>query len=210
MNNRLSDITVVVDRSGSMMTCANEAENGLNRLIDEQKEQEGECNFTLVQFDDQYEVVHDGISIQQVSRIKLEPRGMTALCDAVGKTINTIGSRLTNTSEEERPSLIMVVIVTDGQENASQEFKTCQVRDMIKHQEEKYGWKFVFLGANQDAFAEAQKYGINASCAANYSAHKTVETLTVLSGKMSDARHASMCGQQVNIDYTDKEREEIQ
>ncbi len=209
MRKELADITVIMDRSGSMYICQAEAQNGLNRLVNEQKEQAGECNFTLVQFDDQYDVVYDGVPVGDVQDIKLSPRGMTALNDAVGKTINTVGDRLSKMQEEDRPGLVMVVIVTDGQENASQEFKVDQIRDMIKHQQEKYGWQFVFLGANQDAFTEANKIGIAACHTANYSSRRTMQTMNLMSDKMSTLRAASMSGQQANFEYSDEERDEI-
>lgn len=210
MNQNLTDLTIIMDRSGSMMSCQQEAENGLNRLIEEQQKEAGDCNFTLVQFDDQYDVVYDGVPIKDVKHVALEPRGMTALNDAVGKTINAIGARLSAMNEKDRPGLVMVVIVTDGGENASQEFTSAMVKVMIETQQHQYQWKFTFLGANQDAFEESAKLGIDPKFAANYSTSKSANTMSMLSRKMSDARCASMCGQSVSHEYTDEDRKEIQ
>lgn len=209
MNKNLSDITVVMDRSGSMGGCQQEAENGLNHLVDDQKKQDGECNFTLVQFDNEYDVVHDGVPISEVPELKLVPRGMTALNDAVGKAINTVGERLGKMDDNDRPALVTMVIITDGGENASHEFTSKVIKEMITTQEEKYAWKFIFLGANQDAFAEGGKIGVAPANAANYSVQNTNRAFDMISTKMSGMRSASMCGQQVSVDYTQEERESI-
>jgi uncharacterized protein YegL len=210
MNKNLTDLTIIMDRSGSMFTCQQEAENGLNHLIEEQQKETGDCNFTLVRFDNEYDIVYDGVPIKDVQHVKLDPRGMTALNDAVGKTINTIGERLSKMNEEDRPGLVMVVIVTDGGENASQEFTSDMVKRMIETQQNQYQWKFTFLGANQDAFAESAKLGINPQFAANYDVGKSMDTMCIVSRKMSDMRFAHSIGQPVSHAYTDKERKEIQ
>lgn len=210
MNSDLVDITIIMDRSGSMISCAQEAENGLNRLIEEQKAQPGDCNFTFIQFDDQYEVVCDGIPIKDAPKIELMPRGMTALNDAVGKTINTIGARLSAMPEDERPGLVMVVIVTDGHENASHEFNTAAVKALITQQQDKYNWQFTFLGANQDAFDTAANYNISVQSSANYSTDKAANVMGLLSNKMSMSRSAVACGQSMNFEYTDDERKEME
>lgn len=122
MRNDMCDVTLVVDRSGSMVSIWKEAEGGINAFIDEQKKNAGECVFTLVHFDSEYEFVHKGVPIGQVGSYALQPRGMTALLDAVGRAINEAGERLSAMPEAERPLLVAFVIVTDGQENASHEF----------------------------------------------------------------------------------------
>ena len=162
MRRDLTDLTVVLDRSGSMAECRAEAENGLNHLIAKQKEEPGDAIFTLVQFDTEYAFVHKGVPIREVPLCRLVPRGMTALLDAVGRSIAEAGERLKTMPEGERPGLVVFVIVTDGQENSSHEFTKPQIKKMIEHQQSVYGWKFVFLGANQDAFAEAHSLGIEA------------------------------------------------
>jgi len=205
----LTDITVIMDRSGSMQSCQVEAENGLNRFIEEQQAQSGEALFSLVQFDDQYEVVHQAVPIQNVPHCTLVPRGMTALLDAVGKTINTTGERLAATPQAERPGLVIMVIITDGMENASQEFKREQIKEMITHQQEKYNWQFTFLGANQDAFAEAGAIGIKAAAAADYSVSATAQAFAGTAASVVRSRKALQAGEDVALSYTEEERQKM-
>jgi uncharacterized protein YegL len=206
MRSDLSDITVVLDRSGSMAACKDEAENGLNHFVSEQKKAVGSARFTLVQFDTEYEFVHRGADIQTVGPHTLTPRGMTALLDAVGRAINETGERLKALPEAERPGLVLFVIVTDGQENSSHEFKSPQVREMIERQQSVYQWKFTFLGANQDAFAEAAAMGIPAAAAANYTAQNAGKAFAGAASNAVRMRTASAKGQSVANAYTDDER----
>ena len=207
MKTDLTDITVVMDRSGSMSSCAVEAEGGLNHFIEEQKQAAGDAVFLLVQFDDHYDVVCEGVPIQDAPVCKLEPRGMTALLDAVGKTINTVGLRLAAMDEADRPGLVIMVILTDGMENSSQEFTKAQVKDMIEHQQSKYNWKFIFLGANQDAFSEGGSIGIQASSTANFDIDKIGVAYQATSASISRVRashHLPAAAR--DIEYTDEER----
>jgi len=113
MRKDLTDITIVMDRSGSMNSCREEAENGVNHFIKEQSEASGECLLTLVQFDNEYEFIHRGVPIGNVPKYSLVPRGMTALLDAVGRAINETGERLASMDETDRPGLVVFVIMTD-------------------------------------------------------------------------------------------------
>ena len=122
MRTDLTDITMVIDRSGSMQSIRSDAEGGINSFIEQQKQEPGEANVTLVQFDADYEFVHSGVPIRQVPAFKLVPRGSTALLDAVGRAINETGARLAAMDEVQRPGLVVFVIVTDGEENSSREF----------------------------------------------------------------------------------------
>lgn len=198
MRKDLTDITVIMDRSGSMSSIKAEAEGGLNSFIEKQKALPGEANFTLVQFDTEYEVVHRGIPIKEVPKCFLEPRGWTALLDAVGKTINDVGFRLSALPESYRPGLVTIVILTDGQENYSKEFKQDQVRKMVEHQSSVYKWQFIYLGANQDAFLVAKNLGIDLGDAANYSPTKVQAAYENTSGKLARMRYAAASGQSVN------------
>ena len=160
MRTDLTDITVVMDRSGSMQSRRTDAEGGLNAFIEKQKTEPGEAVFTLVQFDNVYEFVHTAVPIKSVPPYTLVPRGgSTALLDAVGRAINETVHRLAKMNEADRPGLVIFVIITDGEENSSKEFKKAQIKAMIQHQTAVYGWQFTFLGANQDAFAEGGGIG---------------------------------------------------
>ncbi len=173
MKKDLTELVFILDRSGSMAQLTSDTIGGYNSMIEKQKAESGEAFVTTVLFDDQYEFLHDHVSLQKVKPItnkEYYARGMTALLDAVGRTINTIGERLNKTPEEERPEKVVIVITTDGLENSSREFTREQVKNMITHQQDKYSWNFIFLGANMDAVSEAAKIGIDANFARNYTA----------------------------------------
>jgi hypothetical protein len=159
-----TDITFVIDRSGSMMSVWNETITGFNHFIKTQKETEGEASLTLIQFDDKYEVNYVAKDIKTVPDLTgatYTPRGCTALLDAIGKAITTTGVRLNTMSQEARPDKVIFVILTDGAENASREYSKDAINKMITHQKEKYNWDFVFLGANQDAIATGASLGLS-------------------------------------------------
>lgn len=182
------EIVVVLDRSGSMNAVRSDTIGGFNAFVSDQKSNVvGEIKLSLIQFDDQYEIVYNGKQVKDVPLLTEDtfvPRGMTALLDAVGKSINEVGARLAKTPELERPSLLVFVILTDGQENASKEFKLSQVKEMIKHQTEKYSWQFVFLGADQDTF-QAEQLGVSSNNTYNYKSSDTIGTYTNLSRAIS-------------------------
>ncbi len=178
------DITMVLDRSHSMSAVRESTISGVNEFVEKQKNQPGYATFSLVQFDDEYEVVYEAIPVEMVTESTLEtfvPRGMTALLDAIGRTINRTGQRLNAMPEYERPDKVVFVIVTDGHENVSKEFNRNNIFEMIRHQDKKYDWEFVFIGANQDAIATATSIGILADNSVNYAAND-VGTQVAFSG----------------------------
>ena len=207
MKDDLTDITLVVDRSGSMAEVREDAEGGVNTFIAQQSKEPGEALLTLVQFDTDYEFLHKGVPIQRVPKYELVPRGMTALLDAVGRAINETGERLAKMAECNRPGLVILVVMTDGQENSSKEFTQTQLKDMIQRQQKEYNWHFTFLGANQDAFAEAGGMGIHAAGVANYTADKVAAACMVTGGKVARMRAQRRAGETVTNDFTDEERE---
>lgn len=209
MRNDLTDITLVVDRSGSMAQIREDAEGGVNTFIAEQAKQPGEATLTLVQFDTEYEFVHRGVPVGQASPYQLVPRGMTALLDAVGRAINETGERLANMPEPERPGLVVVVVMTDGLENSSREFTRQQIKQMIQHQQEVYSWQFTFLGANQDAFAEAEAIGISATAAANYSPEKVRHAWLGAASKVGRMRAQTITGDTVMNEFTVQELDDM-
>ncbi|QDT39848.1 vWA domain-containing protein [Stratiformator vulcanicus] len=209
MKQDLTDITLVVDRSGSMQQVHSDAEGGVNSFISEQALEEGDAVLTLVQFDTEYEFVHRGVPIGDVPKYELVPRGMTALLDAVGRAINETGERLSRMSEQDRPGLVIFVIMTDGHENSSREFDKGQLRNMIERQQKDYNWQFTFLGANQDAFAEAGGMGMHASGAANFAQDKVAAAYAMTSAKVSRMRRQRRSGETVSNDFTAQERDEM-
>ena len=209
MRTDLTDITMVIDRSGSMQSIQSDAEGGINSFIEQQKQEPGEANVTLVQFDTDYEFVHSGVPIRQVPAFKLVPRGSTALLDAVGRAINETGTRLAAMDESQRPGLVVFVIVTDGEENSSREFTRDQIRKMVEHQQSAYNWQFTFLAANQDAFAAGGSMGIAQDGIAAYSMGKVKGTWDAAAKKMSRMRKAAGEGTAVDNKFTDEERGEM-
>lgn len=209
MRSDLTDVTVVLDRSGSMGSCRVEAENGLKHFIAEQAKQPGECLFTLVQFDSEYEFICRGVPIKQAPDFVLVPRGMTALNDAVGRAINETGQRLAAMPEDQRPGLVVFVILTDGLENASHEFNRARVRQMIEHQRTAYSWQFTFLGANMDAEGEAASLGIDASSSASYSVAASQSAFGAASSNVSRMRAVRTRGGSVRCAYTPEERKSM-
>lgn len=171
MNGNLTEIVFLLDRSGSMSGLENDTIGGFNGFVKKQAEI-GPTNLTTVLFDDQYEILHSGIDAKNAVLTEKEyfTRGSTALLDAVGKTIDEVGMRLAATPEAQRPGKVIVVITTDGLENASRRYGYEQVKAMITRQSEQYRWEFIFMGANIDAAQEGQKLGIRLDRSFNYEA----------------------------------------
>jgi len=209
MRTDLTDITMVIDRSGSMDSIKTDAEGGINTFIESQKSEPGEALLTLVQFDTEYEFVHQGVPIGSVPKFKLVPRGSTALLDAVGRAISEAGTRLAAIEEAQRPGLVVFVIVTDGAENSSKEFTREKIREMIEHQQSAYKWQFTFLAANQDAFAEGASLGIAQAGTAGYAMDKMQNAYAATAKKMSRMRKAVSEGETVDNNFTDEERGEM-
>lgn len=172
MNNNVTEVIFLLDRSGSMSGLEKNTIKGFNAFIESQCQVKGETTVTTVLFDDQYEILANGVPAKQAKLTDNDyyVRGTTALLDAVGKTILDVGYRLSKAREDEKPGKVIVVITTDGMENASNEFTYKKVKDLIKHQQEKYQWEFIFLGANIDAAKEAGCIGINTENAYNFEA----------------------------------------
>jgi hypothetical protein len=172
MNSNLTEIIFLLDRSGSMGGLEGDTVGGFNAFIQNQRKLEGKTLVTGVLFDDQYDVVWNGVEAEKVKLTTEEyyVRGCTALLDAVGKTILNVGYRLSKTNEADVPGKVIFVITTDGFENASREFTYGKVKELIQHQQEKYNWEFIFLGANIDAKKEADSLGIDIENAYNFEA----------------------------------------
>ncbi|MDB9495550.1 VWA domain-containing protein [Spirulina subsalsa CS-330] len=168
-----AEIICIIDRSGSMNSIKSDAIGGFNAFLEEQKKLPSEANLTYIQFDTEYEVVHENKPLKAVDPIDKNvfiPRGATALLDAIGKTLDATGKRLAHTPEKNKPEKVIVVILTDGHENASTQYNQSKIKEMISHQREQYSWEFIFLAANQDAFSEATKIGIDAKNSFDFAA----------------------------------------
>ena len=163
-------IAVLLDRSGSMESIKSDTEGGFNAFVGEQRNELGDAKVTLAQFDTEYEVVYAHKPIAEVPPLQLQPRGRTALYDALGRLITDMGAELAALPEPERPGHVIVVIMTDGLENASVEWTHEAVSAAIKRQETEYSWYFVFLGANMDAVAVGRRMGFDADRTITYEA----------------------------------------
>jgi len=193
MKKDLTELVFILDRSGSMGGLESDTIGGYNTMIEKQKKVAGEAIITTVLFDDRYELLHDRINLRGITPITSKEyfvRGSTALLDAIGKTINKIGNVQKHTAEDERAEKVLFVITTDGLENASREFSYEKIRQMIEHQKIKYGWEFIFLGANIDAIDVAERIGINKDRAANFHADSVGTSLNyqVMSETVSHLR----------------------
>ena len=191
MKTGYTKVVFVVDRSGSMSSIAKDMEGGFKSFIEDQKKNNvGQCDVSLYQFDTQYDVVFENRDIQSELKYTLIPRGSTAMNDAIGRTINTVGETLAKMNEADRPDRVLFVIVTDGEENASKEFTTKQVKELIDRQSNEYNWTFTYLGANQDAWAVGAAMGISKDAVLNYAANTSgvLNSWSSLNSKVSAFR----------------------
>lgn len=173
--NNITELVFILDRSGSMSGLESDTIGGFNSLIEKQKREEGECYVSTVLFDDQSEVIHDRVKLSEIKPMTEKEyyvRGCTALIDAIGGAIRHIGNIHKYARPEDVPEHTMFVITTDGLENASRRFTSDEVKKMVECQKEKYGWEFLFIGANIDSVETASHFGISADRAVNYHADK--------------------------------------
>lgn len=201
------ELIMLVDRSGSMEACRLEANNAINEFIRTQSLDDVPTYLTLVEFDN---VVHTHITRTALDKSSpptytLVPRNMTALYDAIGTTVNFVGKRLSELAESDRPDKVIFVIMTDGLENNSKEFKADQIKKMIEHQETKYNWKFIYLGANQDAFAVGGSIGTSTIRTCSYDTQNFGAMCSGVSRSVSDYKS----NLKADMAFTDEERAEI-
>ncbi len=171
MKKNLTELVMILDRSGSMGGLESDTIGGYNSMLQKQKDTEGEVLVTTVLFDDKIEVLYDRVPLTRMPKMTRKEyyvRGCTALLDAVGSTVQRIIALRRETPKSEQPEKTIFVITTDGLENASREYTVAKVKKLVEQQQNKYGWEFLFLGANIDAIETAGSFGIAADRAANY------------------------------------------
>ncbi len=171
MKKGLTELVLILDKSGSMSGLEADTIGGYNSMLKKQQAIEGECRITTVLFDNNYELLHDRIDIKAVSAIthkEYQVGGTTALIDAIGRTIHKIGNAQKHTADDYRAEKVIFVIITDGEENSSHEYTAEKVKAQIERQKTKYGWEFIFLGANIDSVQTAGRFGISADRAIDY------------------------------------------
>lgn len=207
----LVDMTLVIDRSGSMQKGRADSEGGINALIEERKTSDQKTNLTLVTFDDEYEVIHNGVPVRDVPEFTLQPRGNTALLDAIGTAILAAQKRIGAMAERKKPGLVVFVIVTDGGENQSRKFSHSVIKDLIESLRPQ-GWQFTFLGADVDAFSTATQLGIPLGDTANYSKKMSGQTYAAVGQKinrMSSNVARGARGMSISSNFSDQERESM-
>lgn len=173
IHNNITEMVFILDRSGSMGGLEKDTIGGFNSLIEKQKKQDGKCYVSTVLFDHETQVIHDRVELADIKPMTDNDyfvRGCTALIDAIGGSIHHIKNIHKYARREDVPEHTMFVIITDGYENASRKYSSDQVKRMIEHEKEKYGWEFLFIGANIDAVETAKHFGINEDRAVNYHA----------------------------------------
>ena len=202
----MTEFVFILDRSGSMAGLEQDTIGGFNAMLAKQRKEQGEAVVSTVLFDSNSTVIHDRVPITQVPDLTEEEyfvRGCTALLDAVGGAIHHIGNVHKYARKEDVPDKTLFIITTDGMENASKHYTYDKVRHMIERQKERYGWEFIFMGANIDAAAEAGKFGIDASMAADYHCDKAGTALNyeVISEAISTVR---ACAAPLSADWKQK------
>lgn len=205
MKKNLTEIVFILDRSGSMSGLEADTVGGFNSMIAKQKKEEGEALISTVLFDNKSEVIHDRVSIQSIKPLTENDYivgGCTALLDAIGGAIHHIGNVHKYAREEDIPEHTLFVITTDGAENASRSYNSDKVKKMIERQKKKYGWEFLFLGANIDAVETARHFGISEDRSVNY--HCDAEGTQLNYEVLNDAICSVRCSAPLKADWKEK------
>lgn len=204
---QLTWIAFLLDRSGSMQSIKTDIEGGFAAFIDEQRKATGRCAVTLGQFDNTYDVVYQDLPLSEVPPLDLQPRGGTALLDAVGRLVTDTGQRLAALPEDRRPGSVVVAIMTDGMENASSEWTHPAIKSLIDQQTSQYDWQFLFMGADQDAIEVGAQMGISRDHAVTYTRENASDVMASASANVAAYRgeravHASAA----MPEFTDQQR----
>lgn len=199
-------VVLLIDTSTSMGDWREEAQKGIDIFIKGQAEDECETELTIVDFNTTVDVKVDSMKLSKniFPSYKLQPRGSTALYDAICKTINETGEKLSSLNENDRPNKVVFVIMTDGDENSSRFYNRQAAKDSITHQEQKYNWKFIYLGANQDAFQVGNAVGFNPIRTSNYSVEKFSNAMIATNNSMARYKRGIS-----DLTYTNEEKESM-
>lgn len=210
----LTHLYFLLDRSGSMQSIKTDTEGGFAAFVDEQRRTPGECRVTLAQFDNEYDVVYSRRPLADVPPLDLQPRGSTALLDAMGRLITSAGAELAALPEADRPGTVIMAVMTDGHENASQEWTHPAIKALVEQQTHDYSWQFLYMGADQDAIEVGTSLGVPAAASVTYGRSKTGDAMKVSAAKLSRMRAARMTAPAgapapMMEAYTDAERAQL-
>lgn len=216
MNKNLIELVFILDRSGSMIGLEADTIGGYNSLLAKQQKEAGDAIVSTVLFDDRQEVLHDRVPIKDIQLLSdkdYDVRGCTALLDAIGGAIHHIGNVHKYAREEDRPYKTLFIITTDGMENSSKRYTYDKVKEMVERQKQKYGWEFLFLGANMDAIQTAKRFGISEHLAVNYECDEAgtqmnyrVLSETITHARMSKGKIKANWKAEIEADYHNRHR----
>ena len=207
-NPDLTHIEFVLDRSGSMQSIKSDIEGGFDAFIADQRSHLGLCTVSLAQFDNEYETVFTAVDVGEVRSLDLQPRGATAMLDAIGRSVLALGERLAALPEAERPGTVVVAIMTDGMENASHEFTHAAIKDLITRQEQAYNWQFLYMGADQDAIEVGASIGVRPDRSLTYARGKSKEAYAATSKLTRQLKEATATGAPMaSITYSAEDRD---
>ena len=197
-----------------MQSIKTDTEGGFAAFVDEQRKTAGECRVTLAQFDNEYDVVYRSVPVADVPPLDLQPRGSTALLDAMGRLITSAGEELARIPEADRPGTVLVAVMTDGHENASQEWTHPAIKALVEQQTHAYSWQFLYMGADQDAIEVGTSLGVAAASSVTYGRGKSREAMAVSAQKVAKLRKdrsAAPAGAPLPMmdGYTDAERRSL-
>ena len=215
MKNNITELVFILDRSGSMAGLESDTIGGFNSLIEKQRKQDGKCYVSTVLFDNVSEVLYDRVELSKIRKMTEDDytvRGCTALIDAIGGAIHHVGNVHKYARPEDVPEQTMFVIMTDGMENASRRYTSDEVKKMIEKEKEKYGWEFLFIGANIDSVETARHFGIGADRSVNYhaDAQGTAVVFDAVTETVCNVRErrplASSWSAKINKDYNSRKK----
>jgi uncharacterized protein YegL len=202
-------LVFLLDRSGSMQSIKSDVEGGFAAFIDEQRQAPGDCAATLAQFDTEYELVYHRVPVAEVPGLNLQPRGGTALLDAMGKLITDTAAQLDATPEAERPGTVIVAIMTDGYENSSREWTHQAIKSLVEQQTAR-GWEFLYMGADQDAIEVGARLGVQRDKSVTYGRGKARDVMAATSANISRHRAAKIQNPAAVMDgYSGEQRADV-
>lgn len=204
----LTHLYFLLDRSGSMQSIREDTIGGFNAFMAEQRQHAGDCRVTLAQFDDRYEVVYTDRPIADVPGLDLQPRGTTALLDAIGRLVTDNGAQLASLPQDQRPGTVIVGIMTDGYENASREWTHPAIKSLVQQRTKTYNWEFLYMGADQDAIEVGASLGVQANRSMTYPRDASGPAMAATSAVVARLRAARAMGAPAaDIGYTNADRD---